>query len=76
MHAEKVMERQAPNWVLLYQDEIAQLWGRATTYNDPESEQYIAASERRISDAKQVGSVSWPAIPTRRHSSSKVVATR
>ena len=33
----EVMNRQRDRWVLLYQDELAQLWGRTARYGDPQS---------------------------------------
>jgi hypothetical protein len=57
--------RRRDDFVLLYQDEVAQLWGRRARYDDPASPHYLAASERAISDAPQRGSVTWPAFPTR-----------
>ena len=57
------MQRHTDNWVLLYQDSVAQLWGRQSIYNVPTSPQFLAASQRHITDDAQTGSVSWPAVP-------------
>jgi hypothetical protein len=55
----------APGWVLLYQDQIAQLWGRASLYDDPAGARYLAPAKRRITERVQAGFVAWPALPTR-----------
>ncbi len=60
-----VMQRQKKAWVLLYQDELAQVWGRASKYGTPTSPNYIPPTRREISDAKQAGFAAWPAIPQR-----------
>ncbi len=52
-----------PDWALLYQDALAQLWGRRAIYDDPAAPTYIPPSERRISDAPQEGQVAYPAVP-------------
>ena len=63
-HAVKVMERRS-GWVLLYQDGIAQLWGRPELYNDPASPDYLPPPVRTIGSRKPRGYVRWPAFPTR-----------
>ena len=60
------MQRHTDDWVLLYQDSLAQLWGRRSIYEAPESPQFLAASLHRITDDPQLGSVSWPALPAER----------
>ncbi len=64
-HSEFVMVGQ-PDWILLYQDELAQLWGRKSIYDEPTSPRYLAPPRRVIGDAKQIGSVAWPALPGRK----------
>ena len=59
---EQHMQTQQEDWVLLYQDAIAQLWGRRTWYDDPQSPQYVSANHRLIHDRLATDSVSWPAI--------------
>ena len=54
---------QRTDWVLLYQDSLAQIWGRRSVYGDPRSQDYIPPSERLISDAAQTGFISFPATP-------------
>lgn len=65
-HSVNVMFRNRDRWTLLYQDKIAQLWGRSTVFDDAQRTAYLAPSHRRISEAEQVGLVSWPAYPVRR----------
>jgi hypothetical protein len=59
------MQEHAAEWTLLYQDELAQLWGRTTIYNDPLSPRYVAPAQRFISDLPRHGLVPWPALPQR-----------
>ena len=61
-----VMNRERDRWVLLYQDEIAQLWGRTSKYGDPSSAYYIPLEHRSVSNQSQHGFVRWPAIPSRK----------
>ena len=63
-HALKVMERRS-GWVLVYQDGIAQLWGRPERYGDPASLDYLPPAARTIGNRKPRGYVRWPAFPTR-----------
>ena len=65
-HSACVMRMQQGRWVMLYQDAVAELWGRSDKYARVESPFYIAPSDRRISDEPQVGSVTWPAFPVAR----------
>ena len=66
-HSVKVMQQvtqpSESAWVLLYQDAIAQLWGRRSRYDDPNSGHYIPPTVRRISDERNDDSVPWPALP-------------
>ncbi|HEV7278653.1 MAG TPA: hypothetical protein VGN57_00455 [Pirellulaceae bacterium] len=57
------LESHARDWALLYQDELAQLWGRRSVFDDPASPRYLPPDLRSISEAKQTGSVAWPALP-------------
>jgi hypothetical protein len=58
-----VMQRQQGRFVLLYQDALAQLWGRASRYADPASPDYLPPAQRQISDTPQTGHANWPALP-------------
>lgn len=64
-HSTYVMQRHTDEWVLLYQDKLAQLWGRKSRYDNPASPDFIPVARRSISDAPQEGYASWPAIPPR-----------
>lgn len=59
------MFRSQDRWTLLYQDEVAQVWGRTEKFGDPASPDYIAPEFRKITNQKQTGSVTWPALPHR-----------
>jgi len=61
----EVMKGQGSAWVLLYQDELAQVWGRASRYADSASPDFIPPARRQIGEAKQGGFAAWPAIPGR-----------
>ena len=62
-HGVNVMFRNRESWALLYQDEIAQIWGRRSRFDDPTQADYIPDGSRNISDDEQVGTVTWPAMP-------------
>jgi hypothetical protein len=64
-HSVATVEARKGDWVLLYQDQLAQLWGRRDRYDDATSPDYIAPANRSISDSPQVGVVPWPALPQR-----------
>jgi len=68
-HSVEVMEDEAakadPQWTLLYQDGVAQLWGRASLYDNPRSLRYIAPAERHLTDHLATTAVAWPALPER-----------
>jgi hypothetical protein len=59
----QTMEQHKGEWVLLYQDSLAQLWGRAAKYDDPQSTHYVAPRYREVGDSRQWGYVRWPALP-------------
>jgi hypothetical protein len=59
----RVMQQNSDRWTLLYQDEIAQIWGATSRFGDPTSSDYVPESQRKISDSPQRGSVPWPALP-------------
>ena len=62
-NSEATMNAQKDSWALLYQDEVAQLWGHRDRFDDPQHEAYIPIASRQISDARQRGSVHWPGRP-------------
>ncbi len=59
----RVMQSRVEEWVLLYQDALAQLWGRRSKYDDAGSPDFMASSVRHVRNEMQIGSVSWPALP-------------
>ncbi|MEM7453690.1 MAG: hypothetical protein AAF456_04970 [Planctomycetota bacterium] len=63
---ETVMEGCPSEWVLLYQDSLAQLWGRRDRYDNPDSEDYINPEDRITSERRVHGYVGWPALPINR----------
>ncbi len=65
-HASAVIESQAAHWVLLYQDEVSQLWGQRDRYDDPNSPHYLPPERRSVSDAPQIGVAAWPALPMKK----------
>jgi hypothetical protein len=58
-----VMQTQKDHWVLLYQDSLAQLWGRKSRYDDTQSAFYLEPRYREIGESMQQGFVYWPALP-------------
>ncbi|MEO1495913.1 MAG: hypothetical protein AAFV43_02060 [Planctomycetota bacterium] len=54
---------ESPTWSLVYQDALAQVWGRAAVVDDPESSRYIAEDWRLVSDHASNTCVPWPALP-------------
>jgi hypothetical protein len=58
-----LMQTQQQTWTLLYQDELAQLWGRRIQYDDPSNPDYIPPQRRIIGDEPQSGYAAWPAMP-------------
>jgi hypothetical protein len=59
----QVMSTQTDEWVLLYQDQLCQLWGRREKYDNSNSPDYIATSRRIIRTDMPSGYEDWPALP-------------
>jgi hypothetical protein len=74
-HSARVVAGHVDDWTLLYQDQIAQLWGRRERYDDPASADYIALGDRQVGEEPQVGAVTWPALPNA-HATGHQVASR
>ncbi len=55
-----IMHGRVDDWTLLYQDALAQLWGRRRKYDQPGSDFVV---ERAISDHTPAGRTPWPALP-------------
>lgn len=64
-HCQAAVEQRRDDWVLLYQDRLAQIWGRRNRYDSVDSPDFVPLSLRRIGDAEQRGVVAWPATPPR-----------
>jgi hypothetical protein len=52
-----------PEWVLLYCDRVAELWGRAERFDNPTSPDFIASRHRVLDASPRNGTVVWPALP-------------
>lgn len=63
-HALAALQQEKDNWTLLYQDELAQLWGRRSLFDQPHQSQFLPTEARRLERLSQNGSVPWPAAPT------------
>ena len=67
VHAVGVMQKEtqsdSPRWSLIYQDALAQLWGRASLVDDPASVRFMPQADRVVSDIAVGGAVEWPALP-------------
>lgn len=59
----RIMQAASDEWCLLYQDSLAQLWGRRSVYDDQESDRYFAPERRVVNNQLQQGIVAWPAFP-------------
>ena len=62
-HSILVMTTMQDEFSLLYQDSVAQIWGRDSVYSDPESSTFLPSDRRKLTDEAQTGSVTWPAFP-------------
>ncbi|MFO0977052.1 MAG: hypothetical protein U0996_11685 [Planctomycetaceae bacterium] len=60
----RIMETHAAQWTLLYQDSLAQIWGRTSRYGEPGASDFVPPEDRRITDEVQEGNVAYPAYPT------------
>ena len=59
------IQKHTSDWAILYQDSMAQLWGRKSVCDVADSPRYFAPVRRHISNDVQAGDVSWPALPVR-----------
>ncbi|HMO12887.1 MAG TPA: hypothetical protein PKD64_03670 [Pirellulaceae bacterium] len=71
-YSQQNMQAFADRWVLLYQDEISQVWGTRQRFDQADSPDYIPVAQREIGNTKQIGSVTWPALPVNRNKLQKV----
>ena len=54
-----------PDWIPLYRDGRAALWGHRSIFADPASPRYVAPERRWISDVMPEGIAVWPGFPNR-----------
>jgi hypothetical protein len=59
------VDKDSPEWVLLYRDRIGELWGRADRYDKPSSGHYFPVAARVQDASPRDGAVQWPALPRR-----------
>ncbi|MDG2129682.1 MAG: hypothetical protein P8K08_16905 [Fuerstiella sp.] len=71
----RTMEACSAEWCLLYQDSLAQLWGRRSLYDDPQSERFLPEYRRHRSNDLQHGCVAWPAFPQSGRPASRIELT-
>lgn len=57
----QTMREAGPQWTLLFQDAVAEVWGRTAKFGDPASQQFIPASQRQIGNVTAGGWTAWPA---------------
>ncbi|MCA9062685.1 MAG: hypothetical protein KDA96_06485 [Planctomycetaceae bacterium] len=64
------LQRNADDWVLLYRDQTAQLWGRRDRYDNPGSPFWLPPQQRQIQAGRTSASAdyeasfaAWPAVP-------------
>ena len=69
--SESVLTSQTENWALLFQDGMAQLWGRRTKYDNPQSPDFVPKSNRIIGTELPQGYVDWPALPKKSMATSR-----
>ncbi|QDU94640.1 hypothetical protein [Lignipirellula cremea] len=62
-HSTATMQTQRDDWILLYQDKLAQVWGARWKYGQRSSPDYIPQLQRHISNDPQQGVAAWPAVP-------------
>jgi len=64
-----VMQRETskdnPQWVLLYSDAVAELWGRKSRFDEPASSHYLPPAEREFDVKLLEARFQWPAMPDR-----------
>ncbi|TWT88496.1 hypothetical protein Mal64_19790 [Pseudobythopirellula maris] len=73
-------EKPDGQWSLVYQDGVAQLWGRKSVVDAPESTQFVPADRRIVHNEVSPLGATWPALPRRltpsRDETIKTVAQR
>ncbi len=61
----RVLEENRDSWVLLYQDGLAQVWGKRTRFGDPESSDFVADDCRLIGTETVHAAAPWPAFASK-----------
>lgn len=59
----RILPSQSAQWVLLYHDPVAEIWGRRSRYDDPQSPHYFPPEKRLVVREVAKGYVPWPAWP-------------
>ena len=75
--ATSTIEEQAAqgNWVLLYRDRVADVWGTSSRFGDPASQDFVPDSHRVLDDSPRNGYFHWPALPEYGESGRDVLGT-
>lgn len=60
----RTLQAHADEWTLLYQDGLAQVWGRRDHYSNPQHERFFPESLRTVKQMRPVGHAQWPAFFT------------
>ena len=60
--ADEHMKSLSSSWTLLYQDGLAQVWGRKSVFDRPDSPKYVLPEQRIIADEMPTGFQRWPAL--------------
>jgi len=60
--------QQNTEWVLLFRDRVAEIWGRSRRYDNPLSAHYFPMAFRIQDPRPRNGEIEWPALPTREQS--------
>jgi hypothetical protein len=60
---QRAAKREHPEWVLLYSDSVAELWGRRSRYDDPASPHFFPPALRPLDVQLLEARFQWPAMP-------------
>lgn len=61
----ELAEADAPEWTLLYSNQMSELYGRTSKYADPASPHFIPPDERKPNEKVLEARFQWPALPDR-----------
>ncbi len=62
--AHRVMMDNRDEWIVLYRDGVAELWGRRKKYGDPTQPTFLPPNARRFTDNVDSEPVAFPAVPS------------